>query len=153
MRAIAELKAKPHDAWRVCSGHDLTAILGRALLTLFGTHSAQTTKREEIESKLRMAFSGEGLRVTRLFHAVVQWEDANQPFLVWRQSIRVYGVASAIAKASRNGDQQCEVHVLRNVSGEPGNAHDVEFGRNKSGEVAACVKQRPAACFWAVRAR
>ena len=88
-RAIAEWRAKPHDAWRVCSGHDLTAILGRALLALFGSQSAQATRRDEIESKLRMAFSGEDLRATQLFVAVLHWEKSNQPFLVWRQSIRI----------------------------------------------------------------
>jgi hypothetical protein len=88
MKAIADWKARPHDAWRVCSGHDLTAILGRALLALFGTQSAQATRRDEIESKLRMAFSAEDLRRTRLFVAVLRWENANRPSLVWRQSIR-----------------------------------------------------------------
>jgi hypothetical protein len=86
---ISDWKARPHDAWRVCSGHDLTAILGRALLSLFGNHTTQATRRDEIESKLRMAFSAEDLRATRLFVAVVRWETANLPFLVWRQRIRV----------------------------------------------------------------
>ncbi len=89
MKAITDWKAKPYDPWRICSGHDLTAILGRALLTLFGSHSTQATRRDEIESRLRIAFSAEDLRATNLFIAVVQWEQANPPFLVWRQSIRV----------------------------------------------------------------
>jgi hypothetical protein len=89
MRAIEDWNAKPHDPWLICSGHDLTAILGKALLSLFGSHSTQAIRRDEIESKLRMAFSAEDLRATNLFIAVVQWEQANPPFLVWHQAIRV----------------------------------------------------------------
>jgi hypothetical protein len=88
IKAIASWKTKPHDAWRMCSGHDLTAILGKALLSLFGNNSTQSTKSEEIESKLRMAFSADDFRATRIFTAIVEWETVNAPFLILRAHVR-----------------------------------------------------------------
>ena len=88
MEAINGWKAKPHSVWSICSGHDLTAILGKALLSLFGSNSAQSSRVEEIESKLRMAFGLDDLRATGLFAAVVEWERMNPPYLIWRANVR-----------------------------------------------------------------
>ena len=87
--AILKCKEMEYDIWHICSGHDLTAILGKALLSLFGTNSTQAVRRAEIESKLRMAFSLDDLRRTKLFIAVLGWERANKPFLVWREAFRL----------------------------------------------------------------
>ena len=37
-----------------------------------------------------------------------------------------------LSKMSRHFGLECKIHVLRNVPGEPGDAHGVEFGRNIS---------------------
>jgi Protein of unknown function (DUF4435) len=88
IRDIAEFKSLVYDIWRICSGHDLTAILGRALRSVFGNESAQSTKVNEIESKLRMAFGLVDFRATRMFRAIVDWERANAPYVVLRDDVR-----------------------------------------------------------------
>ena len=51
----------------------------------------------------------------------------------------------AVQKCSRDLGFECKVHILRNVPREPGDPDRVEFSRNNSDEVTACVKQRSAA--------
>jgi hypothetical protein len=85
---IAELKSLKLDIWTMCSGHDLTAIVGMALRALFGNETAQATKAEEIESKLRMAFGLHDFRATKLFRAIINWEQANVPFVVLCNDVR-----------------------------------------------------------------
>jgi hypothetical protein len=89
VQEIADQKTAAYDPWRMCCGHDLTAILGKALLSVFGTNSTQVTRVAEIESRLRMAFSMQDLRATKLFEAVVAWERANVPYLIWASAVRI----------------------------------------------------------------
>ena len=50
----------------------------------------QSTKAEEIESKLRMAFSLDDFRATKLFGLIVDWERANVPYVVLQDDVRGY---------------------------------------------------------------
>jgi hypothetical protein len=59
-----------------------------SLRALFGNETAQATKAEEIESKLRMAFGLHDFRATKLFQAIINWERANVPFVVLRNEVR-----------------------------------------------------------------
>ena len=48
-------------------------------------------------------------------------------------------------KRSRYFGLEREIHVLRNVAGEPGDECGVKFSGNNSNEVTACIKQRSTA--------
>lgn len=85
---IACWKCKPHATWRMVCGHDLTAILAKALQSRFGTNNANSVPALEIERKLRLAYSAEDFRQTGLFQEICVWEQNNAPYRCLSEEIR-----------------------------------------------------------------
>jgi len=68
----------------ICSGHDAAELLGRSLVSLFGTNNSTSVNREEIESKLRIAFSDDMFANSSLYPKFKKWESGNSPFICLR---------------------------------------------------------------------
>jgi hypothetical protein len=77
---IEDWQAKPHDRWLITCGHDVVTSLGRALQQMLGTQNSGAVQPEQIESRLRLAFSSDDFRATRIFADIRDWEAQNLPF-------------------------------------------------------------------------
>lgn len=66
----------------LCCGHDIAAMIGKALQSLLGNQNAQIACTENIERLLRIAFGADDFRATRLYRDIKAWEARNPPFVV-----------------------------------------------------------------------
>lgn len=70
------------DCWQLCRGHDLVAILHCGLCTILGSqHRCQLTK-ERLESDLRIAYTVDSFRQTKLYMQLVAWERDHPGFAI-----------------------------------------------------------------------
>jgi len=67
---IESIKSESHDDRQMCSGHDLTKLLG--LLFLKNPNS------DEIEKALRLSYQLENFRNTNLYSLLYKWAEANE---------------------------------------------------------------------------
>ena len=74
---VGKAKGKRHDQLQLCNGHDVAAILGIAMRELLGNRREMHTWRSEIEASLRLAFSQECFRSTKLYVAITDWDAEN----------------------------------------------------------------------------
>jgi hypothetical protein len=81
---MAKWSTTAHDRWQMCCGHDLTALIGRGLRSLFGTQRNTNVQPEEIESRLRLAFGAEEFVETALYDQIKDWEQRRKPYRVLR---------------------------------------------------------------------
>lgn len=79
---ITVLQNQRHDAWQVCSGHDLVQILCIGLVNVFGNQKALSLNFETLERSLRLAYDYTLFKSTALCNYITIWEQNNQPFKV-----------------------------------------------------------------------
>lgn len=79
---INEVALQNHDRSMICNGHDLTELLGKALQSLIGSQKAIFVTKEEIESKLRLAFGINDFQKTKIYSDIVAWQQRNADFRV-----------------------------------------------------------------------
>ena len=73
-------RARDHNRWMMCCGHDFAAIGGKSLRQIFGTRNVREVTAEEIESRLRLAFSDDAFGGTTLAAGIRAWEVRNLPY-------------------------------------------------------------------------
>jgi len=79
---LSPLEEAKIDPWEICPGHVLTEFIGRSLQGRLGSHNSNTVSAEQIESRLRLAFSEEHFRKSLLYGDIRLWEDRNDPYVV-----------------------------------------------------------------------
>ncbi len=82
VESIEEVLSQQHDRYMMCNGHDLTAILGKALQSFIGSNKCIYVTKEEIESKLRLAFEKTDFQRTNIYSYIVSWQQRNLGFRV-----------------------------------------------------------------------
>ena len=75
------------DPWAISSGHILCGFIGKALQRHIGTLNSKSAGAEEIESRLRSAFSEWHLKATALFTNIRKWESRNIPYKIFRPEL------------------------------------------------------------------
>jgi hypothetical protein len=70
------------DPWEICPGHVLTEFIGRSLQNRLGSHNSNAVSAEQIESRLRLAFSEDQFKRCGLHRDIGLWEDQNHPYAV-----------------------------------------------------------------------
>jgi hypothetical protein len=80
-------RARDHNRWMMCCGHDFAALAGKSLRQMFGTRNAREVTGEEIESRLRLAFSDDAFGRTTLAASIRAWEARNPPYKCLSDSI------------------------------------------------------------------
>ena len=76
------MRRPDHDPWQVACGHDVIELLAIGLRRALASLSVQQTKAEIIERNLRLAYSREDFRSTRLAGSVLRWQSANSGYRV-----------------------------------------------------------------------
>ena len=76
---VARKSKGSHNVWHMCCGHDLTAMLGKSLQSLFGTRRAIEIDAASVERVLRLAYSFDDFRKTQLHEQIRLWEENNAP--------------------------------------------------------------------------
>ncbi|WP_370292196.1 DUF4435 domain-containing protein [Thalassolituus sp.] len=66
----AELPEKLLDARYLCSGHDISELLGLSLRRMWGSNNAKEVERDKIESKFRIGYSNEAFEKTQMLQAL-----------------------------------------------------------------------------------
>jgi hypothetical protein len=79
---IEQLKSDTHDYWHVCCGHDLVCILSFGLRKALGTCNPNDVKQDALERSLRLAFERSHFSRTQLYSSILNWEKANEPYLI-----------------------------------------------------------------------
>ncbi|MET0238548.1 MAG: DUF4435 domain-containing protein [Sphingobium sp.] len=79
---IQEVTSQNHDRYMMCNGHDLTELLGKSLQSLIGSVKAIFVTKDEIESKLRLAFGISDFKQTKIYLDIVAWQQRNVDFQV-----------------------------------------------------------------------
>lgn len=79
---IAKLQNQGHDAWHVCSGHDMVQILCIGLNCVFGNSMAKDLTFETLERSLRLAYDHTQFESTSLYQSIAVWEQAHPSFKV-----------------------------------------------------------------------
>ncbi len=81
-KRIEDKKDAKHNLWYVCCGHDLIELLSIGLRKALATRKGKEAEPEIIEKNLRLAYEYSYFVTTRLYRAIMQWEDANRPFKI-----------------------------------------------------------------------
>lgn len=79
---IAKLRNGTHDYWHICCGHDLVCILSIGLSKAIGSWNINNVRQYTIERALRLAFESSYFSRTQLYSSIINWEKANEPFLI-----------------------------------------------------------------------
>lgn len=82
---VAE-KENNYDRPIICCGHNVTELIGKSLQSLLGSKNAVLVTPEEIESRLRLAFSWTDFTETSVYSDVRAWEARNADYRVLRQA-------------------------------------------------------------------
>ena len=72
-----------YDPNQLCSGHDVTEVLGIGLRKAIGSQVEAIACRANVESALRLAYDVSQLAKSKLYHEVRKWESANTPYMVF----------------------------------------------------------------------
>lgn len=75
------------DYWKLCAGHDLSAILGRSLQRKLGSRSSGEVGGATIETHLRLAYDCDDFRQSAVFRSMREWEARNSPHRILREAI------------------------------------------------------------------
>jgi hypothetical protein len=68
------------DAWQICRGHDLVAILLQGLCSLFGSQRPSQLTQDRLEASLRLAYTEESFKQTGLYGALLAWQEAHPDY-------------------------------------------------------------------------
>ena len=123
---ISEWQSRQHDRHLMCCGHDFALLLGRALQSLIGSQTTVATETEQIERSLRLAFSVEDFRQTKLYDDIRAWEQRHEPYrcLVAKQNrTTVRWTSEGISEGSArlgNGVRQTLAVLTRLFDSAPG---------------------------------
>lgn len=74
-----------HDRYQLCSGHDVTELLGIGLRKSLGSQVEAIACRSNLESLLRLSYEMHSFIKTCLYASVRSWEAANIPHSVFVQ--------------------------------------------------------------------
>ena len=79
LEGLLELMADrgKHDLYQICCGHDVMEVLGKALRKAIGNMSGVETKREHLESILRLSYDGKLFSGTSLYRDLYRWAGEN----------------------------------------------------------------------------
>lgn len=66
----AELPDKLLDTRYLCSGHDISELLGLSLRRMWGSNNAKEVERDKIESKFRIGYPNEVFEETQMFRTL-----------------------------------------------------------------------------------
>lgn len=80
--AVDSLVSVSHDQWHVCRGHDLVEILSIGLRKVLGKNNDSDVRGERLEQQLRLAYEERYFQATRLYAAIIAWQQRNPPFKV-----------------------------------------------------------------------
>lgn len=76
-----------HDPFQLTNGHDFNCALGVALRNELGSRREVHTWGSEIEAGLRLVYSKEEFRVSRIFLDIKSWEGMNSPYRILASEI------------------------------------------------------------------
>jgi Protein of unknown function (DUF4435) len=79
---ISRIADSNHDKWQVAQGHDMVAILAKAV----SFRSKKQFYGHDLEAHLRLAFEATFLVATKLYEAICAWQKRNLPFVVIKLS-------------------------------------------------------------------
>ena len=79
---IADEDRKSHDCWQISCGHDIVGILSVALRKTFSGKSSGDVATDDLERCLRLAYESAHLKETKLFQALVDWEQRHPEFAI-----------------------------------------------------------------------
>ena len=79
---IRQLKNVSHDPWHICCGHDLIEILSIGFCKAIGSCNTNDVRQEVLERSLRLAFESAHFNQTQLYLSILNWEKANEPYLI-----------------------------------------------------------------------
>ena len=86
---ISNEKAKNHDIYQICCGHDVTQILELCFTSNnglgFGNETAINSSR--IESLLRAIYTADAFKKTAMYKSILEWEDKNNVKILDRKKI------------------------------------------------------------------
>jgi hypothetical protein len=80
---VLALQDVNHDAWQLCNGQDLLAVLSIGLRSALGSQRALTVGIEELRRSLRLAFSEADFAASTQYHHIHAWEELNRPFRIF----------------------------------------------------------------------
>ncbi|PBC21186.1 hypothetical protein CK226_20260 [Mesorhizobium sp. WSM4311] len=80
---IEKIEAEGFDVWRIVNGHDMTAIIGKALQFKFGNLLSGSAKPDEVEKHLRMAYAKNNFDDSNLGKNLKDWQEANLDYPVY----------------------------------------------------------------------
>lgn len=86
---VATLPGTGIDPRFICNGHDTCSLIAISMTRLLGTFRVNAICREDIERDLRIAFSETDLVCTQLYKKILAWEEANRPYQIFKNSLRV----------------------------------------------------------------
>jgi hypothetical protein len=83
---IQTIKDACTDLRQLCCGHDFVEIICIGLRRAIGSCDSRIAESGSAGSSLRLAYDSDDFRNTSLFAAIVDWEEANQPYIVLRRA-------------------------------------------------------------------
>jgi hypothetical protein len=84
-KLLASMETEVYDTYQLCSGHDVTELLGIGLRKSLGSQVEAIACRANLESVLRLSYEMHSFIKTRLYAAVRHWEAVNIPYIVFVQ--------------------------------------------------------------------
>jgi len=74
---MREIERKGHDAWELCNGHDLVAVLGLGLRGILGSRSARDVTSDVLGRYLRLAYENSAFGTIDTYRQIQDWESRN----------------------------------------------------------------------------
>ena len=84
-KEVRKLKAKHHDEWQVCCGHDLMVVMNIGLIHIFGNYNAKNLFPGQLEGNFRLAYTMEDFKQTGLYKQLVTWENKGQGYSLFKE--------------------------------------------------------------------
>ena len=82
VEAVASMEAALDGSWEICCGDDLVSLLGLGLRKMFGTNNVGAVSYEVLARSLRLAYSQEEFRDTRICRELSDWAVRNVDYSV-----------------------------------------------------------------------
>lgn len=84
-KEVKKLKARHHDEWQVCCGHDLMVVINLGLMHVFGNYNAKNLFPGQLEGNFRLAYTKEDFKQTQLYKQLVTWENKEQGYYLFKK--------------------------------------------------------------------
>lgn len=82
LSAIEELQSFEYDPYEICNGTDVIEILSIGLRSVLGNRNAGEVRGESLKMSLRLAYSEQDFRESRLGKDIEEWQNQNPGFQV-----------------------------------------------------------------------